>query len=45
MNTTTLLVDILIVGIQVLFWISGLVFSFLIKIEETTSLLKKQLHY
>ncbi len=30
MNTTNLLVDILIIGIQVLTWVSGIVFSFVV---------------
>lgn len=38
MNTTSLLVDILIIGIQVLLWICGFLFSYVIPIDLTTSI-------
>ncbi len=41
MNTTTLLVDILIIGIQVLVWKSVFLFSFLFSVKDLISLSEK----
>lgn len=41
MNTTALLVDILIIGIQVLIWLSGLVYSFVLNPKDSVVVLEK----
>jgi hypothetical protein len=41
MSTTALLVDILLIGIQVLIWITGLVFSFLFPPQSIVTLSEK----
>lgn len=40
MNTTALLIDILILGIQVILWVSGLIFSFVIPFSAFENFIK-----